>query len=417
MKNKKGFTLIELLAVIVILAIIALIATPIVLNMINNARKKSAESSAYGFIDAIEYNNGFAQTEQAGYTEINGENLDATSINVKMKGKKPTGGTVTVENGKVTSANICVEGYTVIYDGREVTKVDKGCNESSSSESEESQQVAFNPGDTIYFDPVENQKCTIYNLDNIKNGTSTCYKWRVITVGDSATNDKITLQMDHNLLNTCSWIYRSDYNDDENYGSYGINDKGPVTALKALESLTSEWDDSLKLNYTYNTSEAINNYGTLSCNAGACTVAGSTITTNLKARMITGEEVTELTKNAGSEDGSNANNWTLLSNRDNRYWFSNLAYIIGTRTSVSDNEIGSTKLAWLVENTLYYEDSKSTTNTYGNSNQGYWTLTPYSDNNSYAWNVTYYGMFETKTVNTSNIGVRPVIEISKTLLQ
>ena len=127
MKYKKGFTLIELLAVIVILAIIALIATPIVLNMINSARKKSAESSAYGFIDAIEYNNGFAQTEQQGYTEINGTNLDATSINVKMKGKKPTGGTVTIENGKVTNANICVEGYTVVYSGKEVTSITKGC--------------------------------------------------------------------------------------------------------------------------------------------------------------------------------------------------------------------------------------------------------------------------------------------------
>ena len=34
--NKKGFTLIELLAVIVILAVIALIATPAVLNIIED---------------------------------------------------------------------------------------------------------------------------------------------------------------------------------------------------------------------------------------------------------------------------------------------------------------------------------------------------------------------------------------------
>ena len=39
MKKKKEFTLIELLTVVVILAIIALIATPIVLNLINAARK------------------------------------------------------------------------------------------------------------------------------------------------------------------------------------------------------------------------------------------------------------------------------------------------------------------------------------------------------------------------------------------
>lgn len=52
--NTKGFTLIELLAVIVILAIIALIATPIVLNLIEKAKKGAAESSAYAYIKAVE---------------------------------------------------------------------------------------------------------------------------------------------------------------------------------------------------------------------------------------------------------------------------------------------------------------------------------------------------------------------------
>ena len=54
MKNNKGFTLIELLAVIVILAIIALIATPTILGVIEKARKGAAESSALGYIDAVE---------------------------------------------------------------------------------------------------------------------------------------------------------------------------------------------------------------------------------------------------------------------------------------------------------------------------------------------------------------------------
>ena len=44
--NKKGFTLIELLAVIVILAIIALIATPIILGIINDARESSKKRSS-----------------------------------------------------------------------------------------------------------------------------------------------------------------------------------------------------------------------------------------------------------------------------------------------------------------------------------------------------------------------------------
>ena len=50
---KKGFTLIELLAVIVILAIIALIATPIILGIINDARKESNERSAELYASAV----------------------------------------------------------------------------------------------------------------------------------------------------------------------------------------------------------------------------------------------------------------------------------------------------------------------------------------------------------------------------
>ena len=39
MKKRNGFTLIELLAVIVILAVIALIATPIIMNIIDDSKK------------------------------------------------------------------------------------------------------------------------------------------------------------------------------------------------------------------------------------------------------------------------------------------------------------------------------------------------------------------------------------------
>ena len=50
---KKGFTLIELLAVIVILTIIALIATPIILGIINDARKESNERSVELYASAV----------------------------------------------------------------------------------------------------------------------------------------------------------------------------------------------------------------------------------------------------------------------------------------------------------------------------------------------------------------------------
>ena len=50
---KKGFTLIELLAVIVILAVIALIATPIILNIVEDSKKSAATNSAQLYVDGL----------------------------------------------------------------------------------------------------------------------------------------------------------------------------------------------------------------------------------------------------------------------------------------------------------------------------------------------------------------------------
>lgn len=55
MRQRKGFTLIELLAVIVILAVIALIATPLVLNIIERAEKGAFRDSVYGLMEATEF--------------------------------------------------------------------------------------------------------------------------------------------------------------------------------------------------------------------------------------------------------------------------------------------------------------------------------------------------------------------------
>lgn len=52
--KKSGFTLIELLAVIVILAIIALIATPIILGVINDAKEQADLRAVEGYAQAVE---------------------------------------------------------------------------------------------------------------------------------------------------------------------------------------------------------------------------------------------------------------------------------------------------------------------------------------------------------------------------
>ena len=94
MKNKKiGFTLIELLAVIIVLAIIALIATPIIFNVIENAKIKSLENSCYGVIDAI----------RTKYAEglLNLNKITNGNVNeLTVSGEKPIDGTWTIDNSK-----------------------------------------------------------------------------------------------------------------------------------------------------------------------------------------------------------------------------------------------------------------------------------------------------------------------------
>ena len=51
---KKGFTLIELLAVIVILSVITLITVPMVMNVIEDSKKKAAVESVNGILDAAD---------------------------------------------------------------------------------------------------------------------------------------------------------------------------------------------------------------------------------------------------------------------------------------------------------------------------------------------------------------------------
>ena len=117
MKSKKGFTLIELLAVIVILAIIALITVPVVINIINNAKKGAAEDSTYGVVDAaklfwtanqmnFENNNSTVEftcnTDKTCTTTLSG----SSETTLAISGTKPTGGTITITNGEVTVKNL-----------------------------------------------------------------------------------------------------------------------------------------------------------------------------------------------------------------------------------------------------------------------------------------------------------------------
>ena len=89
--KKKGFTLMELLAVIVVLAIIALIVTPIVLNLINNARVGAAEQSATGYVKAVENT---IMKDMLNNKDISDGKYKYDYLSVDINGNMPTDGKI-----------------------------------------------------------------------------------------------------------------------------------------------------------------------------------------------------------------------------------------------------------------------------------------------------------------------------------
>ena len=116
--KKRGFTLVELLAVIVILAIVALIATPVILNVIEKSKKGAAKNSAQGYIEAVEKQIAINLLDEDktdditdGVYKVN----DLTSKKVKVKGDKPSEGWVEIEKKQVVSYSIKIGDYVVKY--------------------------------------------------------------------------------------------------------------------------------------------------------------------------------------------------------------------------------------------------------------------------------------------------------------
>lgn len=118
---RKGFTLIELLAVIVILAIISLIVVPITTNIINNTKEASRLRSAEFYLDAVELaimdKNLFQVFEPKSCIINTSGNLlcdDNKVVEIKTKGEKPNGGSITFENNKVLDAKIKFKDIVIV---------------------------------------------------------------------------------------------------------------------------------------------------------------------------------------------------------------------------------------------------------------------------------------------------------------
>ncbi len=156
MKKKKGFTLVELLAVITILAIIGLIATPLVIKYVNEAKKDSIEESLNGI-------------ERAALTYFTSENIrnsavvDLTTNTIEINNKDISKGLV-VGNREGVKIYIYKNGYCGIKTGDNIVVKEVNENECNFNIDDSIEIVTTNKvskeqkitGYRIYGDTVDN---------------------------------------------------------------------------------------------------------------------------------------------------------------------------------------------------------------------------------------------------------------------
>ena len=193
--KKRGFTLIELLAVIVVLAIIALIAVPVILNIIENARKASAIDSSYGYVKAVE--NYLIRKElknEEKEIKVGENNVEDVTKVISVKGTKPTSGIIEINEKNVVTkgTNLCILGYSVQYEAGKESYISGKCNEEEKEEIIEDKVACELEKETIdgkeyyYVDSV----CDLYALSkNVSSGTS--YQNKIVKLRNNLDMSKI----------------------------------------------------------------------------------------------------------------------------------------------------------------------------------------------------------------------------------
>ena len=185
MKKRNGFTLVELLVIIVILAIIAAITIPLILNVIENSKKKAAVASAFGYIDAIEKNKMNNDTEfeydnnyqlNGIYTVENGTLKGPTiedGVEIPVTGTKPSYGELTYLNEDFQKGCLTIKEYKVELEEKNLKNVEKGiCEETPNLIVEEFPKIQdSNPGVICGLGETEDydnsDTCYIYSVEDL----------------------------------------------------------------------------------------------------------------------------------------------------------------------------------------------------------------------------------------------------------
>ena len=360
----KGFTLIELLAVIVILAIIALIATPIVLNIINDTKESAVLRSAEYYLNSVEnsimkknMNSGGSFSPNTCVVQSDGKLLcDGTeTLELEISGEVPSTGTITFNKGKIVDVELTLSNKNIIKNSNgELAYYVSPCTRVTGDKD--------TPG-------------SLYECE-VKEGTK--YNFYVLSLNDDGTTNLI---MDRNI---CEDVTPTEEGKTclVEWQTSGKNADGPVTAMNFLYNATKDWTNisNIEMNYT----DEGNNYGSIKTTGNKTQITKKeeieTATyENLKARMPRYDEVHGTGKCLTYEENGNKYGSCPL-------WLSNYLNISSYVTGEGLQNISG----------IY----------------GYWTLSSFASDSSTAWDVHYRGgVGDSDVVDDYDNGVRPVITL------
>ena len=371
--RKNGFTLIELLAVIVILAIIALIATPIILGIINDAREESQERSVELYASAVR--NGIAAYQLREMKEVAAGTYTSETLpfDVEYDGEVECTTIDIYEDGGVYVAGCEVNDIPVEYTYG--TKQEKIMYLSDVCDPESvATPGAYTAGDKY--------TCTV----DPNKPAYTFYVLNTVEVPENAKPGEVSVNliMDSNITRTgeavkeatpasdktglVEWITQTDY-EREDIGGKAWNDWtdnntfGPISAMEYLQAATKGWT-----------------------------------------------KVNPQTVETFTDDAGETHNMAIKYTVNARMPY--LSEVGATGCDIVNSESGTCPL-WMVDHLNEYT-SAYPTRTAVSGVYGYWTLSSLASYPGGAWSVSQYGY-----ANRSNVvldvgiyGVRPVINLS-----